>query len=162
MWYIILYNVITMYYHWDHTNPPHPHHHPFNKFRLKFIKCNNSLNACKTELSSLQFRSFKFIKSDVWGWGGFVWPLYYVASRAGRAPRRLPGAITSNSNSNNTSNNNTTNNNNSNSDSNSNSSSNKFVAITIMIVVLMMIVIPSCVNTYIHIYIYIYTHTLCI
>ena len=60
---------------WDHTNPPHPHHHPFNKFKLEFIKCNNSLNAHKTELSSLQFESFKFIKSDVWGWGGFVWPL---------------------------------------------------------------------------------------
>ena len=61
---------------WDHTNPPHPHHHPFNKFKLEFIKCNNSLNARKTELSLLQFKSFKFIKSDLWGWGGFVWPLF--------------------------------------------------------------------------------------
>ena len=62
-------------HNWDHTNPPHPHHHPFNKFKLEFIKCNNSLNARNTELSSLQSKSFEFIKSDVWGWGGLVWPL---------------------------------------------------------------------------------------
>ena len=43
-------------YIWDHTNPPHPHHHPFNKCKLEFIKCNKSLNARKTELSSLQFK----------------------------------------------------------------------------------------------------------
>ena len=72
-------------YSWDHTNPPHPHHHPFNKFKLEFSKCNNSLNARKTELSSLQFKSFEFIKSDVWGWGGFVWPLYSYLSSSPRS-----------------------------------------------------------------------------
>ena len=76
--------MISYYIIWDHTNPPHPHHHPSYKFKLECIKCNNSLNARKTELSSLQFKSFRFIKSDVlvgWGWGGFVWPLiisYYI------------------------------------------------------------------------------------
>ena len=76
---------------WDHTNPPHPHHHPFNKFKLECIRCNNSLNARKTELSSLQFKSFQFIKSDVWGWGGFVWPLREIVALTSEARRRSRG-----------------------------------------------------------------------
>ena len=36
----------------DHTNPPHPHHAPFNKSKLGSIKCNNLLNT-HTKLSLL-------------------------------------------------------------------------------------------------------------
>ena len=39
-----------LYYNGDHTNPPHPHHAPFNKSKSGFIKIQNLLNIHKTEL----------------------------------------------------------------------------------------------------------------
>ena len=122
---------------WDHTNPPHPHHHPFNKFKLEFIKCNNSLNARKTELSSLQFESYKSIKSHVWGWGGFVWPLmnisclYYYPRTRGRRPRTSASQSCA-------------------------SAATEYIYISLSLSLYIYIYIYVCIHIYIYIYTYIY------
>ena len=55
---------------WDHTNPPHPHHPLFNTFKFGLIKCNNLLNAHKTELVHCNSNLLNRFESDLWGWGG--------------------------------------------------------------------------------------------
>ena len=58
-----------------HTPTPTP---PplFNKFKLEFVKCNNLLNTHKTELAHCNVNLLNRFKSDLWGWGGFVWSPY--------------------------------------------------------------------------------------
>ena len=62
--------VLSIVGSWDHTNPPHPHHYPFNKFELGFIKCKDLLNTHKTELVRCNLDLLNCFKYDVWGWGG--------------------------------------------------------------------------------------------
>ena len=70
---IYIYIYIYIYMYWDHTNPPHPHHPLFNEFKFGYIECNNLLNTHTTELVHRTLSLLNLFKSDVWGWGGFVW-----------------------------------------------------------------------------------------
>ena len=71
----------TAYMSLDHTNPPHPHHTLFDKFKLGFIKCNNLLNTHRIELVHCDSNLLNWFKYYLWGWDGFVWSPMSISGR---------------------------------------------------------------------------------
>jgi hypothetical protein len=64
----------TITIHLDHTNPPHPRHPLFNILHFIILfKCSNLIRTHKSELPHCNLILLHLFKSDVWGWGGFVW-----------------------------------------------------------------------------------------
>ena len=79
----------------DRTNPPHPHHLLFNKFKSGFIKCKNLLNTQETEPVHCSWNLSNALNMTCVGGVGFCGPHCH---RRG-APRARP-----NNNNNNNSN----------------------------------------------------------
>ena len=57
----------------DNTNPPHPHHALFNRFKFGLLNFTSLLNTYTTELVHCNSNLSNGFKSDLLGWGGFAW-----------------------------------------------------------------------------------------
>ena len=73
--YIYVYGFVLLLGPHKPTPPPPP---LFNTFKFGFIKCKNLQNTHKTELVHCDLNLLNWFKSDLWGWGGFVWFQYWV------------------------------------------------------------------------------------